>query len=162
MQMRAFQPEHDADFVFSLFCELRAPELRAACTDEAALRQLLAMQHHAQLASYRRAFPRAERELFLCDRERAGSWLIDRAQTAFTLIDFALAARFRGRGLGQRLLRSLQQRAREERMPILLHVRPDNPALRLYQRLGFAITESSPAELAMEWRWLDLEALGER
>jgi ribosomal protein S18 acetylase RimI-like enzyme len=149
MQTRAFSPERDADFVFALFCELRAAELSAACSSEAALRSLLGMQHQAQLAWYRRAYPGAERTVFLREQQAVGYWLLDRTREALTLVDFALAAQCRGRGLGGALLRSLQQQAGE--LPIRLHVRPDNPALRLYQRLGFTITASSATELAMEW-----------
>jgi len=36
--------------------------------------------------------------------------------------------------------------------PVTLHVERLNPALRLYQRLGFRIEEESPFYLLMAWR----------
>lgn len=44
-----------------------------------------------------------------------------------------------GRGIGAALVRGLQAEARVAGMPLKLKVLKTNPALRLYQRLGFAI-----------------------
>ncbi len=53
-------------------------------------------------------------------------------------IAIAVVASERGRGVGARLLRELIRGAREAGYPaISLSVEVDNPALRLYQRLGF-------------------------
>jgi len=49
----------------------------------------------------------------------------------------------RGRGVGKALLRSLIEHARSNRIAALsLSVERDNPALRLYKRIGFEIAES--------------------
>jgi ribosomal protein S18 acetylase RimI-like enzyme len=149
MQARAFVPEQDADFVFRVFADVRAAELSGACVDAAGLLMLLRMQHRAQLASYHRDYPRAERTLFLLEHEPVGYWLLDRAADALTLVDFALLSSVRGRGLGSALLGGLQ---RDVSVPIRLHVRPESPARRLYERHGFATVASRPMELAMEWR----------
>ncbi|WP_437485927.1 N-acetyltransferase family protein [Sorangium sp. So ce1014] len=49
----------------------------------------------------------------------------------------ALLPQHRGRGLGTRLLTSLLDTARNRYPAISLSVSPDNPAIRLYRRLGF-------------------------
>jgi ribosomal protein S18 acetylase RimI-like enzyme len=149
MQTRAFVPEQDSEFVFRVFADVRATELSAACANGDGLLALLRMQHRAQLASYQQAYPRAERTVFVQQHEPIGYWLLDRAADALTLIDFALLAPFRGHGIGAALLRELQGQAHG---PIRLRVRPDNPALHLYERLGFAVVGNAPSELSMEWR----------
>jgi ribosomal protein S18 acetylase RimI-like enzyme len=54
-------------------------------------------------------------------------------------LSVAVVEEARGRGIGIALLRSLLDRAREERMSaVSLSVEEENPAVRLYERLGFA------------------------
>jgi ribosomal protein S18 acetylase RimI-like enzyme len=54
-------------------------------------------------------------------------------------LSVAVVEEARGRGIGTGLLRALLDRAREERVSVVsLSVEGDNPALRLYERLGFA------------------------
>jgi len=47
----------------------------------------------------------------------------------------------RGQGIGKRLLSALLDAAAERYEAVSLSVQADNPALRLYQRLGFEVVE---------------------
>jgi ribosomal protein S18 acetylase RimI-like enzyme len=49
----------------------------------------------------------------------------------------ALLPEARGRGVGRRLLHALAERARNRHPALCLTVRAENPALRLYERVGF-------------------------
>lgn len=50
----------------------------------------------------------------------------------------AIEERYRGRGIGKKLLEVLIEEARKEGyLSVSLSVDPDNPALRLYEKLGF-------------------------
>ena len=68
------------------------------------------------------------------------------------LVDIALLAEARGRGIGAKLIANLLARATSEAKPVRLHVEKSNPALRLYQRQGFQIIEDTGAQFFMEWR----------
>ncbi|MCA9667849.1 MAG: GNAT family N-acetyltransferase [Myxococcales bacterium] len=74
-------------------------------------------------------------------------------------------AEFRGRGIGERLLRRWLAAARERFAGASLSVRRDNPAARLYRRVGFVEVEGSEhlnrvgtASVTMVMRWADNEA----
>jgi ribosomal protein S18 acetylase RimI-like enzyme len=52
-------------------------------------------------------------------------------------MDIALLPGLRGRGIGSSLLAELIEESERSGSSITLHVEADNPAVRLYQRLGF-------------------------
>jgi ribosomal protein S18 acetylase RimI-like enzyme len=67
------------------------------------------------------------------------------------IIDIALLPAWRGRGIGGRLLRGLQEEAAAGSKPLTIHVERMNPALRLYERLGFALREDKGVYLFLEY-----------
>jgi hypothetical protein len=54
--------------------------------------------------------------------------------------------------VGGELLARLQARATTAGKPLSVHVERFNPALRLYQRLGFRVAEDKGVYLLLEWR----------
>ena len=49
-------------------------------------------------------------------------------------------------------MRALQAEAAASRKPLRIHVERFNPALRLYERLGFRQVEDKGVYLFLEWR----------
>ena len=68
------------------------------------------------------------------------------------LVDIALLPEYRNAGLGAALVEWVQAQARAAGKAVRLHVRPDNRACRLYERLGFTLAEASQTDLLLEWR----------
>jgi GNAT superfamily N-acetyltransferase len=68
------------------------------------------------------------------------------------IVDIALLPEFRGVGIGGALFRDLLAEAAETGRQVTIHVDKFNPALRLYQRLGFQIVQDAGADWRMEWR----------
>lgn len=65
-------------------------------------------------------------------------------------VSVGVHARFRGQGIGKRLLEALVEYAVVERVPALsLSVESDNYAVRLYKRLGFEVVADGGASLTM-------------
>jgi len=62
-----------------------------------------------------------------------------------------LVDRFRGRGIGTRLIEGLLARARGEGTAVVLNVVRGNPAISLYQRLGFRVAGEDKELLRMRW-----------
>jgi len=56
------------------------------------------------------------------------------------------------RGIGTTLLRGLQSETAAAGKPLRIHVERFNPALRLYQRLGFRQIDDRGEYLFMEWK----------
>jgi ribosomal protein S18 acetylase RimI-like enzyme len=142
-------PEDDA-FLARLFYEVHAPEFAPLGLPLASLDQLLAMQFRAQRGGYATEFPNACDHILRIGAERVGRILVNETLEEIRLVDIALLTSRRGRGLGERLLRRLCQRAAEAGLPLRLSVRSCNPALRLYERLGFRRLSSDGLNVAME------------
>ena len=84
-------------------------------------------------------------------------------QTAFLRMQFAAQhqyyhAQFPNAGLGSALLGELLAEADRAGKPVRLHVEPFNPALRLYQRLGFTHVGDAGVYWFME-RWPEAKGL---
>jgi ribosomal protein S18 acetylase RimI-like enzyme len=63
-----------------------------------------------------------------------------------------VSAEQQNRGIGTAILRALQARAAAAKRPLRLNVLVNNPARRLYERLGFRIERSDAVKHYMSWR----------
>jgi ribosomal protein S18 acetylase RimI-like enzyme len=62
-----------------------------------------------------------------------------------------LLSSHRNRGIGTRLIRQIMKRARASGLPVELNVIRGNPAIHLYQRLGFRLIGEETEKLRMRW-----------
>ena len=74
----------------------------------------------------------------LVDGEPAGRLYVARWKKELRIVDIALLPEHRGRGIGAELLRELLEEADAAGKPVTIHVERENPAMGLYQRLGFS------------------------
>lgn len=65
-------------------------------------------------------------------------------------LSIAVLPAYRGKGIGTSLLRRLLIKAQSHFASISLSVSPDNPALRLYRRLGFEVVGENGGSLTMK------------
>ncbi|MGH9802529.1 MAG: GNAT family N-acetyltransferase [Blastocatellia bacterium] len=140
----------DQAFLFELYRDTRAEEMAAWGWGEAQQHAFLSLQFRARTMSYS-AYPNTEHSIVLNAGQPIGRLLISRMEDEIRLVDIALLAEVRGQGIGAKLIAGLFDRARNENLPVRLHVEKLNPALRLYQRLGFQILEDTGTQYFMEW-----------
>ena len=67
------------------------------------------------------------------------------------IMDVALLPEHRNRGVGTALLRNLQAEGAAAGKHVSIHVERFNPALRLYERLGFRPVADRGVYLLLEW-----------
>lgn len=141
--------EDDLPFLLRVYAESRADELAqvpwAVEQKEAFLRQ----QFEAQHAWWREHYTGASFDLVLVGGKPAGRLYVDEWAREIRIVDIALLAEHRGRGVGTRLLRGVLERGDAAGKPVSIHVEKFNPALRLYQRLGFRLIEDKGVYLLM-------------
>ncbi|MGP0172272.1 GNAT family N-acetyltransferase [Pseudomonas sp. NCHU5208] len=138
----------DEPWLRQLFAQLRGlqPELLAACP------QLLEQQWQLQRQVFANHYPEARTEIVLIDAEPVGALTWHAGATCIRLLDIGLEAQHRGQGLGERLLRELIGQADQQGKALELAVMRHNPALRLYQRLGFRAQANAEDEVQLQMR----------
>jgi ribosomal protein S18 acetylase RimI-like enzyme len=142
----------DAIFLRALYATTREDELSALAWSEAQRELFLSLQLEAQERHYRTSYPHAHFNVIEHDGAPVGRLIVDRGESLIRLVDIALLPAHRGAGLGSALLRELQEEAAPKGSAIVLHVVRTNPALRLYERLGFRVVREEAIYVAMEWR----------
>jgi len=128
----------DRAFLVELYASVREPELAHVPWDDATRRAFVEQQFAAQDVHYREHYPGATLDVIEVDGEPAGRLYVHRGPRDIRIMDIALAPPFRRRGIGTALLDALIAEAQASGRTLSIHVEADNPARRLYERLGFA------------------------
>ena len=89
-------------------------------------------------------------DVVLMDGEPGGRLYVHRGESEIRIVDIALLPEHRGDGIGTALLRDLLNEADAAGKRLTIHVERMNPALRLYDRLGFTVAEDKGAYLLLE------------
>ena len=141
----------DLPFLFTLYCDVRAQEMDAWGWPTAQREAFLRMQFEAQRRSYLATYPEATQHIICSDGAAIGRRLVARTHEGMHLVDVALLAAHRNRGIGTRLIQELMDECVASDCPLNLWVMQGNPAQRLYVRMGFRETSSDPMYIQMAW-----------
>lgn len=111
----------------------------------------LDQQFAAQCEHYRVHYPTCERNIVLRDGVPIGRLWIDEWKDQIRLVDITLTPESRGAGIGSMLLHDVLKRGAASGKPVTIHVEAFNPALKLYQRLGFRQVDTNGVYYLMKW-----------
>jgi GNAT superfamily N-acetyltransferase len=144
--------DDDLGFLALVYASTRLEEVARAGWPPEAQRQFLAHQFNAQHRHYRQHYPAAE--WLVIEREGAaiGRLYIEEWPDQVRLIDIALLPDHRGGGSGSAILSDLMDMAAAAGKPLTIHVEKNNPAMRLYRRLGFKPIDEHGIYDLMEWK----------
>ena len=151
ISLRSVRPDDQA-FLLSVYASTREPELATVEWDAAQKAAFVRMQFDAQHAYYQEHYEGAAFDVILAGGQPAGRLYIHRRDDEIRIMDIALLPEFCNRGIGTTLLHGLQSEAAAAGKPLRIHVERFNPALRLYERLGFRQIDDRGVYLFMEWK----------
>lgn len=139
----SFRPivDDDRPFLRELYASTRREEMAQTDWPQDQIEMFLSEQFHAQHMHYMQHFAKADFDLILRDGEPIGRLYLDEWEEEFRIIDIALLPEFRGRGIGGRILKDILEKAFAAGKAVGIHVEQNNPAMTLYQRLGFEMVE---------------------
>jgi ribosomal protein S18 acetylase RimI-like enzyme len=141
----------DYDFMRRLYHSTRAEEMQQFPFDEAQKIEFLDQQFSAQFEHYRIHYPTCERNIIENDGAPVGRMWIDEWKDQIRLVDIALMPEWRGTGIGTKLVRDVLERGERVGKAVTIHVEAYNPALHLYQRLGFQHVDTNGVYYLMKW-----------
>ena len=104
-----------------------------------------------QRARFDASFEPAEIQVISAAGVEVGYLAARRGPHEIQLLNLMIAPEFQRRGLGTAVLQDLRAEAQTRRVPIRLQVMKVNPARRLYERLGFTVTEETATHFRMRW-----------
>jgi ribosomal protein S18 acetylase RimI-like enzyme len=148
------RPETEADrpFLRRLYGALRADELAMAVDwTEEQKEAFIDQQFTAQSTYYREHYKGAEFFVVEDGGEPVGRFYLHHREKEIRLMDISFLPAARGRGLGSSLLADLLARGEREGKSVTIHVEKYNPALRLYERLGFQSLADRGVYWLLEW-----------
>jgi len=139
----------DLPLLERVYSSTRTEELAIVPWTDEQKSEFLTMQFRAQHADYQGNYPDADFLVIECDGTSAGRLYVHRRAGEIRVIDIALLPDHRGHGIGSFLLGNLIRESESCGKPLSIHVEIHNPALRLYQRLGFVPAGETGIHLLM-------------
>jgi RimJ/RimL family protein N-acetyltransferase len=157
LRLRPIRDE-DLPFLAALYASTREQELSVVPWSEAGKAGFLLSQFQAQHSHYTRVYTAASFDLLLLDEEPIGRLYVDRRESDIHVIDIALVPAWCGQGIGSHLLQQLMEEAAAGDRTVSLNVEFNNPAQRLYARLGFELVSDQGIYHELVWRSPSMQA----
>jgi ribosomal protein S18 acetylase RimI-like enzyme len=136
----------DRELLYRIYASTRADELANVPWDDDAKEGFLRAQFDAQDRWWREHYAGARFDVVIVDGEPAGRLYVHESEDEIRIVDIALLPAYRNRGIGSALLSGVLADGRR----VTIHVERMNPALRLYERLGFTPAEDKGVYLFLE------------
>lgn len=146
------RPISDADLptLYRIYGSTRADELAQTGWNAEQQTAFLTMQFNAQHHYYAEHYAGAAFTLIERDGLPIGRLYLMRWPRELRIVDIALLPPYRSRGLGSAVLQAIIADGQRLQLPVTIHVEIFNPAMRLYQRLGFKQTADKGVYHLME------------
>lgn len=142
--------DEDIDFIRDLYISTRAEEVAGTGWPIEAQRAFLLQQCAAQRSHYRTHYAG---EWLVIERDRAAVGRLYLADSGgmIALLDIALMPCARGQGIGTAIVADLLTQAAREGRAVEIYVETNNPARRLYDRVGFIEHDTNGVYHRMTW-----------
>lgn len=146
--LRALRSD-DMDFIQHLYAGSRAQEMSRSGWPAEQVAAFLRQQCITQHTYYQAHYSDGELSIIELEGQPIGRLYMFWGPTNLNLIDITLLPGFQGRGIGSALIEAQLRRADEQGLQVELFVESDNPAQRLYGRLGFYVVGNSGVYLKL-------------
>ncbi len=141
----------DLDLLRQVYGSTRTDELARTQWNAVEKAAFIDQQFTAQHQYYLENYPGAQHFIIQVDGQPAGRLYLHPRADEIRIMDIALLPDFRRQGAGGHVLRGVLEDGRRTGKRVTIHVERFNPALRLYQRMGFRVAEDRGVYLFLDW-----------
>jgi ribosomal protein S18 acetylase RimI-like enzyme len=141
----------DEEFLLKVYSSTREDELAAVPWSAEQRDVFMKMQFGAQHSYYHEYFPEAEYQVVLVDGAPVGRLYVQWEKGDIHILDIALLPEVRRRGIATQVLNALMGEAANDSKRLWIYVESFNPALGLFDRLGFKRTAEEGINFLMEY-----------
>lgn len=134
-----------------LYGSTREEEMKQFPFDDFRKKEFLDQQFGAQYQHYQLHYPTCEKNIIEKDGQPIGRLWVDEWRDQIRLVDIALMPEHRRSGIGSTLVLEVLDRGAKAGKPVTIHVESYNPALRMYERLGFRKADTNGVYFLMRW-----------
>jgi len=143
--------EHDLEFLFQLFGEIKITELNINDWPEQMKNQLVSMQYNAFEQTIKNEYPNANDFVIMVNSEKAGRLQLENNASSLRIINISLLPAFQKKGIGAKIIKDILAEADLKKKPVYLEVDKVNPAFNLYSRLGFEVYHQDEIRYFMKY-----------
>ena len=147
-----FKPIENSDFPFlkKVYRSTREKEIETTGWSEQEKEKFIEFQFNAQHSHYVNSFKGADFLIITLKGTDIGRLYLWKTESQIRIIDISLLDKYRGRKIGTKILTEMIEESNKTGKKLNLHVDQNNPALKLYERLGFRITDDKGVYYFME------------
>src|SRR5260370_14465261 len=149
----AFRPitPEDTELLYTVYAQTRTEELAPVPWTEAQKEVFLRAQFNAQHQAYQETYRGGDFQVILQNGQPVGRLYLARWEREIRIVDIALLPEYRNAGIGSAILNDLLAEGARAGKRVSIHVEMVNPALSLYERLGFRKLREHGVYHFMEW-----------
>jgi ribosomal protein S18 acetylase RimI-like enzyme len=149
----AFRPitPEDTEFLYAVYANTRTEELAVVDWTASQKDVFLRTQFDAQHQAYQETYRGGDFLVLLKNGQPIGRLYLARWQREIRIVDIALLPEYRRSGIGSAILKDILAEGARSGKRVSIHVEMFNPALALYERLGFRKLREHGVYHFMEW-----------
>ena len=150
----AFRPitPEDTEFLYTVYAQTRAEELAVVLDwTDSQKDTFLRAQFNAQHEAYQGTYRGGDFLVILGNGQPIGRLYLARWEREIRIVDIALLPEHRRAGIGSAILKDILAEGARSGKRVSIHVEMFNPALALYERLGFRKQRDVGVYHFMEW-----------
>ena len=141
----------DQDFLIEVYATTRAEEMALVPWTAEQQQAFIQSQFNAQQVHYAKTYPTSSHDVIMASGRRVGRLYVARLDQEIRILDITVLPGERKFGIGSYLIKQLQDEAKRAGKVARIYVEQFNPALRLFERLGFSSTAQHGIHCLMAW-----------